>query len=113
MNRSLISTCLAAMFGNLFKPEEPEAAAGLKELAPPDFLYIRVSDDQVRAIRQNGMPKDLGRYWLWTSLRVGGTLHNSTVLTIDARTMYRLGHKFWLSKDGSYTVREIPAQFIL
>lgn len=116
MKKSLLALHIGAVLASFFTKREPEAEAGLKLVEPPEFLYVHVSEADMRLGYTEGWSRDNGHYWLWCNVtrarqrRVACS--HSTILTIEAQEMHKAGHKFWLSSDGSYGVREMPAQFI-
>lgn len=93
----------------------PEELAGLREVPPPEYLYVRVPETDLHDIYQNGLDASGGRYWLWCNVTRSSratTLPATRLLTIEAQSMHEAGHKFWLAKDGSYTTHKIPSVFI-
>ena len=89
----------------------------LKEETPPDFLYHGTASRFLDSIMREGLlPGERQHVHLSaeaaTAIDVGRRHGNPVVLTVDASSMARDGHTFWLSENGVWLCSSVPRQYL-
>lgn len=84
---------------------------------PPATLFHGTVDRFLEAIRREGLIKGSRSHVhlsadLDTAKSVGARRGKPVVLEVDAGTMHRAGHAFFLSENGVWLVDAVPAAFI-
>lgn len=89
----------------------------LAEAAPPDVLYHGTAESRLASIMREGL-RPMGRLYVHlsqdeaTAVKVGRRHGKPAVLQVDARRMAADGHTFWLSANGVWLTRGVPAEYI-
>ena len=87
------------------------------EVVPPKHLYHGTVRKYVNSIMKSGLQKQ-GRNYLHlsdsihTATGVGSRRGKPVILSIDSRTMYDDGYKFYISENGVYLVDFVPAKYV-
>ncbi|MBQ6490599.1 MAG: RNA 2'-phosphotransferase [Solobacterium sp.] len=89
----------------------------LQEAEPPEILYHGTGEKYTVSIDQEGLiPKSRLYVHLSkdqeTAVRVGQRHGKPAVYMIDAGSMYRDGHPFFLSANGIWLVKKVPVQYL-
>lgn len=89
----------------------------LKEAVPPSVLYHGTGEKYVKSIEEKGLlPKT--RLYVHLSVdyatahRVGSRHGTPYVYTVDTAAMSRDGHTFYLSENGVWLTRAVPAKYL-
>ncbi|MCL1895988.1 MAG: RNA 2'-phosphotransferase [Clostridiales bacterium] len=89
----------------------------LAETPPPEFLYHGTATRFVQSIKDQGLVAK-GRLYVHlsadveTAVKVGGRHGKPVVLKIDSGRMSADGFKFFLSDNGVWLAKEVPAGYI-
>lgn len=89
----------------------------LPEAAPPEVLYHGTAERFAEAIRAEGL-KPMGRLYVHlskdkeTALSVGKRHGKPHIFIVKAGEMARQGHTFWLSANGVWLAKAVPAEFL-
>lgn len=89
----------------------------LREEEPPEILYHGTGEKFTASIESQGLiPKSRLYVHLSkdreTAVRVGQRHGKPVVYAVDAGTMYRDGHPFYLSANGVWLVKKVPVQYL-
>ena len=89
----------------------------LQEAEPPEILYHGTGEKYTVSIDQEGLiPKSRLYVHLSkdqeTAVRVGQRHGKPAVYMIDAGSMYRDGHPFFLSANGIWLIKKVPVQYL-
>ncbi len=89
----------------------------LQEAEPPEVLYHGTGEKYTESIEEKGLiPKSRLYVHLSkdqeTAVRVGQRHGKPAVYMIDAGSMYRDGHSFYLSANGVWLVKKVPVQYL-
>ncbi|MER5357347.1 RNA 2'-phosphotransferase [Streptomyces sp. NPDC002785] len=84
---------------------------------PPPYLYHGTVGRALDAIRSEGLrPMDRTHVHLSpdreTATRVGSRRGRPVVLSVDAATMHRAGHTFYVSANGVWLTAAVPPAFL-
>jgi len=90
----------------------------LEETQPPIVLYHGTSANSLQSIMDSGIISKKRLYVHLssdeeTAFKVGKRHGNPVVLTIDVARMYDEGHKFYLSANGVWLTKCVPAVYIM
>lgn len=89
----------------------------LQTAQPPAVLYHGTAERSLNAIRREGL-RPMSRQYVHlsgdreTALSVGRRHGAPAVLTVDAAAMVRDGAVFYLSENGVWLCRAVPAQYL-
>lgn len=89
----------------------------LKEAVPPEILYHGTAEKYVDPINKEGL-KPKGRLYVHlskdidTAIKVGSRHGKPVVYNVFAGEMHRQGYQFFLSENGVWLTRIVPANFI-
>lgn len=89
----------------------------LQEAAPPDVLYHGTGCQYVPAIRDEGLCAKSRLYVhlskdIETAVKVGRRHGKPHVFQVAASEMYRQGYHFYLSVNGVWLTKHVPAGFL-
>ena len=89
----------------------------LKEQAPPEFLYHGTGTKYVSSILKNGLLSQSRLYVhlskdIPTAISVGKRHGRPAVFTIRAGEMSRKGYQFFLSENGVWLTKNVPAEYL-
>lgn len=89
----------------------------LEPTEPPYFLYHGTADRFLSSIMEKGLEPRQRQYVhlskdIQTALKVGQRHGKPVVLTIEAKKMCEHGHEFFLSENGVWLTKKVPAQFL-
>ena len=89
----------------------------LEEKIPPSVLYHGTTKRNLDSIFKTGLdPRKRNHVHLSanmsTATKVGSRHGEPIVLIIDSGRMYRMGHKFYISKNNVWLVDKVPKEFI-
>lgn len=88
----------------------------LEEIAPPEFLYHGTAERFIDSIMAEGL-RPMSRLYVHlstdseTAIKVGKRHGKPVVLKVHSREMYRDGCKFYLSANGVWLTKIVPAQY--
>lgn len=91
--------------------------AGLKEAEPPEFLYHGTSETSAASIMSEGL-KPMGRLYVHlskdaeTARSVGRRHGKPVVFRVSAGRMQRCNIQFFLSENGVWLSKHVPAEFL-
>lgn len=90
---------------------------GLEAVEPPETLYHGTADRNLESIRRQGLlPGKRQHVHLSTdedtAVKVGGRHGKPVALAIKSGAMHRAGEAFFLSANGVWLTRHVPARFI-
>ena len=90
---------------------------GLEPQEPPLILYHGTSITTLASIFDEGICKMSRRHVhlsdnISTATSVGGRHGEAFVLEVMAKSMYDLGHEFYLSKNGVWLTGYVPSEFV-
>jgi uncharacterized protein (TIGR02452 family) len=90
---------------------------GYAPSVPPALLYHGTADYRIDSIRKGGLIKGERHHVhlsaeAATATRVGQRHGKPAVLSINAKTMYERGHRFYISENGVWLGEHVPAEFI-
>lgn len=106
--------------GNLIRANQGqtvEVDLQLEEKKPPNILYHGAPDTKIKIILYNGLDK-MKRHDVHlskdikTAEKVGARRGKFHVLEINAIDMYVDGYKFYMSKNGVWLTKHVPAKYI-
>lgn len=89
----------------------------LPEAAPPEMLYHGTAERFAENIRAEGL-KPMSRLYVHlskdkeTALSVGKRHGKPHIFIVHAGEMARQGHTFWLSANGVWLAKAVPAEFL-
>lgn len=89
----------------------------LSETTPPDVLYHGTATKNVDSIQDIGL-QHMSRLYVHlssdyeTAVKVGSRHGKPVVFTVDAKKMYEDGFKFYLSANGVWLIKEVPAHYL-
>lgn len=89
----------------------------LKETVPPEILYHGTGEKNVDSINTEGL-KPKSRLYVHlskdidTAIKVGSRHGKPVVYKISAGEMHRQGYQFYLSENGVWLTKIVPADFI-
>ena len=89
----------------------------LKETVPPEILYHGTGEKNVDSINAEGL-KPKSRLYVHlskdidTAIKVGSRHGKPVVYKISAGEMHRQGYQFYLSENGVWLTKIVPADFI-
>ena len=91
---------------------------GYKEQVPPDTLYHGTVSKFLDPIYKEGLIKGTRHHVHLsvdkeTAINVGSRRGKPIVLSIDAKSMYENGFKFFVSDNGVWLVDNVPTDYIL
>ena len=89
----------------------------LQEMEPPEVLWHGTGEKYVESIDKQGLlPKSRLYVHLSedsdTARKVGQRHGRPALYTIKARDMYRVGYKFYLSKNGVWLTEMVPVEYL-
>lgn len=89
----------------------------LREAEPPEILYHGTGEKYTASIEQQGLlPKTRLYVHLSkdqeTAVNVGRRHGRPAVYAVDAGSMHRDGHLFYLSANGVWLVKKVPVQYL-
>ncbi len=90
---------------------------GLEPVEPPSALYHGTPEKSLPAVLREGLKK-MRRHHVHlspdgeTARRVGARRGRPVVLEVDACTMRRDGHDFYLSENGVWLVERVPSRYL-
>lgn len=89
----------------------------LEEKRPPEFLYHGTGEKYTESIDKIGLISKSRLYVhlssdVDTAEKVGRRHGKEVVYQIDADQMYRDGYKFYLSVNGVWLTKEVPAKYL-
>lgn len=90
----------------------------LKECEPPEWLYHGTGMKYSASIEKQGI-KPKSRLYVHlskdkeTAFKVGMRHGKPIVFVIDSERMYKDGYKFYLSENGVWLTKEVPAKYLL
>lgn len=89
----------------------------LEEKEPPEVLYHGTAERFAVSIEREGLtPRERLYVHLSadedTALKVGKRHGKPIIFTVKAGDMFRAGHKFYLSVNGVWLVKEVPAEYL-
>ena len=89
----------------------------LKEKEPPEYLYHGTGEKYVESINQDGLIPKSRLYVhlskdIETANNVGRRHGKEVVYRIDSGQMYLDGHKFYLSENGVWLIKEVPVKYL-
>ncbi len=89
----------------------------LKEAVPPEILYHGTGEKYVDSINTEGLKPKRRLYVhlskdIDTAIKVGSRHGKPVVYKISAGEMHRQGYKFYLSENGVWLTKIVPANFI-
>lgn len=89
----------------------------LEEMRPPEFLWHGTGEKYEQDIIRDGLiPKSRLYVHLSsdveTAITVGKRHGNVVLLRVDALKMYEDGRKFYLSKNGVWLTKHVPASYL-
>lgn len=88
----------------------------LKEHEPPEFLYHGTAKRFLENIQTEGL-KSMSRLYVHlskdkeTALKVGKRHGEPVVLQVHSGEMFRNGNKFYLSENGVWLIKSVPARY--
>ncbi|RKP51586.1 RNA 2'-phosphotransferase [Cohnella endophytica] len=91
---------------------------GLRESLPPDLLYHGTATRFLDSIRSEGIQK-LSRQHVHlsadekTAVEVGKRHGKALLLRIDAKSMHRDGHRFYLSDNHVWLCDSVPWEYVV
>ncbi|MCB9230708.1 MAG: RNA 2'-phosphotransferase [Bacteroidia bacterium] len=94
-----------------------EVNLGYEAVEPPEFLFHGTVPKFVASIKENGL-KAMSRHDVHlskdreTAVNVGNRRGNALILTVRAGAMHRAGYPFYVSENGVWLTKEVPAEFI-
>lgn len=89
----------------------------LKEAVPPEILYHGTGEKYVDSINTEGL-KPKSRLYVHlskdidTAIKVGSRHGKPVVYKVSAEEMHRQGYQFYLSENGVWLTKIVPADFI-
>lgn len=89
---------------------------GLEAIEPPDYLYHGTAEKSVEAIEADGI-RPMSRQYVHlskdieTALGVGSRHGKPVVYAVESSLMHKCGHKFYLSENGIWLAKYVPARF--
>ena len=94
-----------------------EVDVDLTELDPPDLLYHGTAEKYVESIEREGLiPKSRLYVHLSpdydTAIKVGQRHGEVVVYYVDCRSMRRDGHRFFISENGVWLTKSVPALYL-
>lgn len=90
----------------------------LEEVKPPEELWHGTGEKYVLSIEEQGLiPKSRLYVHLSkdeeTAVKVGKRHGKPVLYIVKAGKMYKDGHKFYLSKNGVWLTKEVPAKYLI
>lgn len=89
----------------------------LKEAVPPDLLYHGTGEKSVQAINAEGL-KHMRRLYVHlskdydTAIKVGSRHGRPFVYKVHTGDMYKDGYVFYLSENGVWLTKSVPAKYL-
>lgn len=89
---------------------------GLEPVEPPEYLYHGTAEKSVEGIEADGI-RSMSRQYVHlskdieTAKSVGSRHGKPVVFAIDSGLMHKCGHKFYLSENGIWLTKYVPARF--
>lgn len=89
----------------------------LAEKAPPEVLYHGTGEKSVASIEAQGL-LPMSRLYVHLSLdvatatKVGQRHGKPVVFRVDAQAMAARGHRFYVSRNGVWLTKHVPAEFL-
>ena len=89
----------------------------LKEQEPPEFLYHGTATRFLNDIMKEGL-KPMSRLYVHlskdieTAMKVGKRHGTPVILKIHSGDMYRAGYKYYLSENGVWLTKAVPAEYL-
>lgn len=89
----------------------------LAEKAPPEVLYHGKGEKSVASIEAQGL-LPMSRLYVHLSLdvatatKVGQRHGKPVVFRVDAQAMAEQGHRFYVSRNGVWLTKHVPAEFL-
>ncbi len=89
----------------------------LEERVPPDVLWHGTGHKSVASILQQGL-LPMSRLYVHlsrdyeTAVKVGSRHGEPFVFTVDAKKMHEDGYRFYLSVNGVWLTKTVPAQYL-
>lgn len=90
----------------------------LDEKEPPEYLYHGTASKNMASINEKGLLPGSRLYVHLTedysaAVKVGKRYGNPVVYTVRAAEMHKNGYRFFLSVNGVWLTKEVPAAFLL
>ena len=90
---------------------------GFRKLTPPDILYHGTGEKYVRAINEQGLiPKKRQYVHLSfdtdTAIKVGARHGKPVIYRVDAERMSADGFEFFISENGVWLTKTVPAEYL-
>ena len=89
----------------------------MKAVQPPDVLYHGTAEKNLKSIMDGGLKKmnrnhvHLSKDWQ-TAYNVGIRHGKPVILSVDSKTMYSKGYKFYLSENGVWLTNCVPSRYL-
>lgn len=89
----------------------------LEEKAPPEVLYHGTGEKSVASIEAQGL-LPMSRLYVHlstdveTATKVGQRHGKPVVFRVDAQAMVAQGHRFYVSRNGVWLTKHVPAEFL-
>lgn len=89
----------------------------LEEAQPPEILFHGTADKYIQSIDKTGINARSRLYVhlsvdMDTAIEVGKRHGNPVIYEVKTGDMFRGGYKFYLSKNGVWLTKEVPASYI-
>lgn len=89
---------------------------GLEPVEPPEYLYHGTAEKSVESIEADGICRMSRQYVhlskdIETAKSVGSRHGKPVVFAIDSGLMYKCGYRFYLSENGIWLTKYVPARF--
>ena len=90
----------------------------LSQVQPPDVLYHGTGEKFAASIEKEGLiPKSRLYVHLskdyQTAVKVGSRHGRPVVFIVDSASMYKDGYQFYLSANGIWLVKSVPATYLI
>ena len=94
-----------------------QADLGLAPTEPPEHLYHGTAERNLASIRRTGLVSGSRNHVHLspdeaTATKVGQRHGRPVVLIVDATSMHRSGHTFYLSANGVWLVDRVPPEYL-
>lgn len=89
----------------------------MKEMMPPDILYHGTGRKYVSSIKEKGL-LPMSRLYVHlsvdpsTAYKVGSRHGTPYIFMIDAKKMHKDGYHFYISENGVWQVKHVPAEYL-
>lgn len=89
----------------------------LEPTEPPEYLYHGTVPRVLGAIQREGLQRQSRQYVhlskdVETAVKVGRRRGKPVIIQVSAGRMYRDGFAFYLSQNGVWLTREVPAEYL-